>query len=56
MSPLTLKKMKLGFEQGGQTKAEVGQDGKEEEEQERWQMEGHLTHMRRTLGGGGEVS
>lgn len=39
-----LKKEKLGLEQGGQVK-EVGE--REEEKQERWEMEGHLRQMRR---------
>lgn len=70
MSPLTLgfllftlKKVKLGFEQGGQIKedddvaaaAAIAEED-DDEEQEEWIMEGHLAQMRRALGGGGDGS
>lgn len=74
MSPLTLgfllftlKKVKLGFEQGGQIKEDDGvaaeaaavaaiAEEDDDEEQEEWIMEGHLAQMRRALGGGGDGS
>lgn len=74
MSPLTLgfllftlKKVKLGFEQGGQIKedddvaaaaaaaAAIAEED-DDEEQEEWIMDGHLAQMRRALGGGGDGS
>lgn len=63
----TLKKVKLGFEQGGQIKedddvaaaaaaaAAIAEED-DDEEQEEWIMEGHLAQMRRALGGGGDGS
>lgn len=60
---LTLKKVKLGFEQGGQIKedddvaaAAAVAEEEDDEKQEEWIMEGHLAQMRRALGGGGDGS
>lgn len=62
---LTLKKVKLGFEQSGQIKEDDGvaeaaaaavAEEEDDEEQEEWIMEGHLAQMRRALGGGGDGS